>query len=104
MRRVVFLAAAQADLVDILVRVTEASGSRATGRRVVASLRAQCQKLAALPGTLGHPRPDLRPDIRSFPHRNYVIYFRARDDVLEVINVLHSRRDLADRFAAPEEP
>jgi hypothetical protein len=33
-----------------------------------------------------------------------VIYFRVRDDVLEVINILHSRRDLADRFASPEEP
>ncbi|MFC6026323.1 MULTISPECIES: type II toxin-antitoxin system RelE/ParE family toxin [Methylobacterium] len=53
---------------------------------------------------MGRPRPDLRPDIRSFPHRNYVIYFRVRDDVLEVINILHSRRDLADRFASPEEP
>lgn len=99
MSRAVFLTAAQTDLVDVLVHVTELSGSLVTGREVVASLRAQCHKLAALPGTLGGARPELRADIRSFPYRNHVIFFRYVGETLEVVNILHARRDIAGHFA-----
>ena len=104
MRRAVFLAAARTDLVDILVSITERSGSLAAGRDVVAGLRAQCHKLAGLPGMLGRPRLELPPDIRSFPSRNHGIYFRYRDDTLEVVNILHARRDITERLTPPEEP
>jgi hypothetical protein len=54
----------------------------------VDALRQQCRRLASLPGTLGHPRPELRPDIRSFAFKNYVIFFRYEGDTLEVVNIL----------------
>lgn len=103
MRQLVFLTSAREDLIKILVHVTENSGRLGTARTVVASRRAPCQKLAILPGTLGRPRPELRHDIRSFPFRNHVIYFRLRDDVLEVVNILHSRRDVPGRVVLPDD-
>ncbi|MDP4024071.1 type II toxin-antitoxin system RelE/ParE family toxin [Methylobacterium sp. NEAU 140] len=99
MRRAVFLAAARADLVDILVHITESSGSIATGRADVEELRAQCHKLAGLPGTLGRARPELRPDVRSFPYRHHILYFRYVGGAFEVVNILHARRDVADLFS-----
>lgn len=104
MRRAVFLAAAQADLVQILEDVTLASGSLATGQAFVRRLREQCHRLATLPGTLGRARPELRPDIRSSPYRGYIIFFRYLDDTFEVVNILHSRRDIEDVFAGDEVP
>nr|WP_255699807.1 type II toxin-antitoxin system RelE/ParE family toxin [Jiella avicenniae] len=71
---------AQADLVRILTYVTHESGSLPIGRRFVDVLRRKCADLAGLPGMLGTPRPELRPDIRSFPFRGYVIFFRYVDD------------------------
>ena len=59
----------------------------------------QCARLASLPGTLGRARPDLR----SFPFGNYVIFFRYRDDVLEVVNVLEGHRDI-DAFFSESTP
>jgi plasmid stabilization system protein ParE len=47
-----------------------------------------------LPGTLGRARPELRPNIRSFAFRGYVIFFRYEGERLEVINVLEGHRDV----------
>jgi toxin ParE1/3/4 len=58
----------------------------------------QCRKLASLPGTLGRPRPELRPDIRSFPFKGYMIFFRYKDDMFEVVNVLEGHRDVIAYF------
>ncbi len=98
MRRLVYLASARRDLVAILVYLTRESGSPAIGRGFVDALRQQCRKLASLPGTLGRARPELRPDIRSFACKGYVIFFRYDGDVLEVVNVLEGHRDIDASF------
>ena len=54
MRRLVYLAAAQRDLVSILEYITRESGSVAIGVAFTDRLQAQCARLAALPG---HTRP-----------------------------------------------
>lgn len=103
MRRLVYLAAARSDLLDILASVADLSGSVATGRRYVETIRAQCRKLANLPGLIGRARPELRPDIRSTAFRSYVIYFRYVGETFEVVSILHARRDVSSAFQRPEE-
>lgn len=93
MRRLVYLSSAVRDLRDILRYVAQESGDRTVARAFVDRLQQQCVRLAALPGTLGRARPELRPDIRSFPFRGYVIFFRYQDETLEVVNVLEGHRD-----------
>lgn len=93
MRRLRYLPAAQRDLLEILAFISRQSGSLTIAQDFVARLRRQCRRLAELPGTLGRARPELRPDIRSFPFGNYVIFFRYLDDVFEVVNVLEGHRD-----------
>jgi toxin ParE1/3/4 len=97
-RRLVFLASADDDFVTILEYTTREGASLAVGWGFVDRLRRQCRKLAALPGTLGRARPELRPDIRSFPYKGYVIFFRYDQDVLEVVNVLEGHRDIIGYF------
>ena len=98
MRRLVYLASARRDLADILEYVTEESGHLAAGRRFVDALRGQCRKLASLPGTLGRARPELRPDLRSFPFKGYIIFFRCQGNTFEVVNVLEGYRDIVTYF------
>ena len=107
MRRLVYLAAAERDLVSILDYITRESGNPAVGRAFTDRLQGHCAKLASLPGTLGRARPDLHPDIRSSACRGYVVFFRYRDDdVLEVVNILEgtatSRASSPD--ACPTDP
>ncbi len=98
MRRLVYLAAAHRDLAKILEYITRESGSLAIGRGFVDLLRMQCRKPASLPGTLGRARPELQPDIRSFPFKGYVIFFRYVGDRFEVVNVLEGHRDIVAYF------
>jgi toxin ParE1/3/4 len=79
------------------------SGSVSVAQRFVRELRDYCHHLAALPGTLGRARPELRPDLRSMPYKNYVIFFRYVDDRyvddrFEVVNILEGHRDIIAYF------
>ena len=98
MRRLVYLASARRDFGDILEYITRESGHLSIGRGFVEPLRQQCQKLASRPGTLGRPRPELRPDVHSFPFKGYVIFFRYDGDTLEVVNVFEGHRDIDAYF------
>jgi len=102
-RQLVYLLSARDDLNDILRYITRESKSHAIGAAFVDTLRGQCRKLASLPGTLGRPRPELRADIRSFPFKGYVIFFRYADEMLEVVNVLEGHRDVIVYFREDEE-
>ncbi len=98
MRRLVYLASARRDFAAILDHIARESGSATVARRFVEALRQQCRRLASLPGTLGRARPELRPDIRSFAFRNYVILFRYENNTFEVVNVIEGHRDLIAYF------
>ena len=102
MRRLVYTAAAQDDLTDILEYITRESGSLAIGQKFTDRLRGQCQKLSGLPGTLGRARPELRHDMRSFAWKGYVIFFRYLPDEFEIVNVLEGHRDILSYYAEEE--
>jgi toxin ParE1/3/4 len=98
MRRLIYLQAARRDLMAILEHIAREARDVEAGLRFTAILRQQCARLAALPGTLGTARPELRSELRSFPCRGYVIFFRYRDDAVEVVNILHGHRDVIGYF------
>lgn len=98
MPRLTLTDAAVADFAAILDYITRQSGSRTIGRSFTDSLLMQCSRLAGLPGSLGRPRPELRPDIRSFPFRGYVIFFRYHADIFEVVSILEGHRDVIAHF------
>ncbi|MEA3015190.1 MAG: toxin ParE1/3/4 [Sphingomonadales bacterium] len=94
MYRLEYSEAALADLGEIGYFLARESHSRATADAFTDRLIRHCEKLAASIGTLGVARPDLRADLRSLPFGNYTIFFRYRDDLLEIVNILESHRDV----------
>jgi toxin ParE1/3/4 len=47
----------------------------------------------------GRHRPELHPEIRSFPMGNYVVFYRALADAIDVVRVLNRYRDITvDEF------
>lgn len=94
MRRLRYSDAAEANLAEIAVYLAEQSGSRTVAVKFIERLRSKCTQFASLPGTLGTARPELRPDIRSTPFGNYIIFFRYGDGLVEIVNVLGSHRDI----------
>ena len=65
-------------------------------------LRGKCRNLARATIQMGRSRAELRPDLRSHPHGNYVIFFRYVSDALEVVNVLEGHRDVEAFFHKDE--
>ncbi len=98
MRRLILTHAAIEDLASIMDYLTRESGGLRTGKTVTDKLVAQCKRLAELPGTLGRPRPELLPDLRSFPAGSYIIFFRYLPAAFEVVHILHARRDIPAVF------
>jgi plasmid stabilization system protein ParE len=97
-RRAVFLASVEADLLEIYTWLAETSDSLSVADHFVQRLRMQCHHLAGLPGLMGRARPELGEDLRSFPFGAYVIFFRYNNERFEVIDILHGSRDIDALF------
>ena len=89
MARLRYSATARTDLGQIYRYIREQSSSGAVALRFVEQLRRKCGELAGAPIQMGRSRSELRPDLRSHPHGNYVIFFRYVGDVLEVVGSIH---------------
>jgi toxin ParE1/3/4 len=98
MRQVVYLADATDNLREIQ-RFLRREAGLSTARDVVGGLRARCRRIASLPGTLGTDRHQFSDEMRSTPHGSYVIFFRYRDDAVEIVNILHASRDVDGYFS-----
>ena len=98
MRRAVFLASVETDLLEIYTWLAEASDSLSTADRFTQRLRDRCHHIASLPGLMGRARPELGEGLRSIPVDAYVIFFRYVGERFEVVDILHGRRDIDALF------
>jgi plasmid stabilization system protein ParE len=97
-RRVCILAPARRDIAAIYEYIESASGSDATARKFTRLLTDECRHLGRLPTIVGRVRPELGPDIRSFPFKNYILLMRYVGNTLEIVNVIEGHRDIKALF------
>ncbi len=102
MPRLVFSTPALRDLAKIEARIEEVSGSSDTAQSFVELVVSKCSRLAGFETRIGRPRPELLPDLRSFPYRNYIIFFRYTGDSFYVVNILRATRDIGTFFAGTD--
>lgn len=57
-------------------------------------LNGALEKLAHTP-LIGRLRPEIAPEVCSFPVDDYVIFFLALEDGIDVVRFVHGSRDLA---------
>jgi len=86
---------AEADLVDIWIYI--AQDSPANADHLLERIRETLNRLAAMP-FMGQARFDLAPGLRMFPVGSYLICFRPVQDGIEVIRILHGKRNITGRF------
>jgi plasmid stabilization system protein ParE len=43
---------------------------------------------------MGHLRPEIAPNLRSTLVWPYVIFYRVEGDIVQIIRILHGKRDL----------
>ena len=97
-RRLIYTETAEEDLVLIADFISDETGSEDIAESFLDQLDRRCRRLAELPGTLGTPRPELSSGLRSTPHRGYMIFFRYAEGALEIVNILHGRRDIVAHY------
>lgn len=94
MPRVIYSPAAAEDLVDIAAYI--ARDKPGAARRWVQTIRQKCESIASHP-MAGEERPGFGvPGCRSFGVGNYVLFFRAIEDGIEVARIVHGSRDLSN--------
>ncbi|MBE9137770.1 type II toxin-antitoxin system RelE/ParE family toxin [Nodosilinea sp. LEGE 07088] len=55
------------------------------------------QRIGQFPN-IGRQRDELYPNLRSFPHRQYLIFYRLLDNEIEVFRVVSGYQDLTALF------
>lgn len=60
-------------------------------------LDGKCQLLAKFP-EMGRARHEFLINLRSFPVKNYLIFYLPIDDGIEILRVLHATRDIKQVF------
>jgi toxin ParE1/3/4 len=93
----VFSELAEGDLADIWVSIALDSIEHAD--RFIEELRDKAALLAEQP-LMGIARPDFGKDVRSFPHRDYLLIYRPLEFGVGVARVVHGARDLR-RLSVP---
>ena len=86
---------AEADLVDIWRYI--AQDSPANADRMLDRINGTLSRLATMP-FMGQARFDLAPGLRMFPVGSYLLFFRPIQDGIEMIRVLHGKRNISGRF------
>jgi toxin ParE1/3/4 len=91
------------DLADIAVYLAEESGSDDLAFRFLDAAEASFEKLASMPA-MGVAREYRGPKLegvrmwRIAGFDNYMIFYRPAERVVEIIRVIHGRRDIEDMF------
>ncbi len=86
---------AELDLLEIWFFIAEDNENAAD--RFLDLLAQKCDLLAENP-KIGRAREELAPDLRSFPVKRYMIYYRPMEDGIEVVRVLSAYRDAESIF------
>jgi toxin ParE1/3/4 len=93
--RLEFSPESQLDLIEIAAFIAQDNPARA--KSFVDELEADCGRLVTQPG-IGAPRPELGDRVRVLPHGRYLIFYRPDENVVRIARVLHSARDVGQRF------
>jgi toxin ParE1/3/4 len=88
---------ADEDLVEIWGYLARQASVRVADRQLN-EIDAACETLKAWPYS-GRKRDELLTGMRSVPVHPYVVFYRVRNDGIEIVRVLHGRRDVASIFA-----
>ena len=65
--------------------------------RFLDRIQERCLALAGFP-KMGVSREELKPDLRSQPVGNYLIFYFPLEDGIDIVRVLHGSRDIERLF------
>ncbi len=97
MTRVLWTELAESDLNNIHFYIGTTNHSPAAADRWFDSIRERSHSYAGQP-EMGELRSQFGPGVRVFSFGDYVVFYRTIDDGIEILRVLHGRRDYPTLF------
>ena len=94
-RRIEYLFPAISDIERIWQYVAGSSGVTIADR-LIDKIDASLHQTIALHPNSGRLRPELGPEIRSFPIVPYVAFYQVAGRNVQILRVLHGRRDIRE--------
>jgi toxin ParE1/3/4 len=91
--KVGYTIAAQRDLFEIGSWIAQDNPTRA--ETFVSELEKACESLSDMPRAFPILSYRGGAQVRRKPYRNYLIFYRVRKDMVEILHVLHGARDYA---------
>ncbi|MEX2216474.1 MAG: type II toxin-antitoxin system RelE/ParE family toxin [Phycisphaeraceae bacterium] len=85
-----------ADLDDIWEHIAKHNPQAAD--RWIEELLAKCNSLVEWPRS-GRARPELTKGLRSYPHGDYLIFYKPQKDTVFIARIVHGARNLDGLFA-----
>lgn len=95
MPRVLRTRQAETDVLEIWIFIAEDSIRAADG--LLDRFEQVFHTLSTQP-RMGRRRPELSPDLRSFPVGDYLVFYEPLDDGIQLIRVLSGYRDIESLF------
>jgi toxin ParE1/3/4 len=86
---------AEVDVLEITGFIS--SGDEAVVRKFVGRLTEVLDSLAEHP-EMGKRRDDLREGLRSISFNPYLVFYKVKDDEVEIVRIIHGARDIAALF------
>ena len=86
---------AEADIAEIRRYISRDNASAAD--RLIGDFFDLFQSLGTNP-EIGQQRPELRLDLRSISHGNYVVFFYPAENGADIVGVIHGARDIDTLF------
>jgi toxin ParE1/3/4 len=96
-RRIAWAPAAKQDLLSLWRYYSKVASSEIADK-LVGEIEAASNRLRTLP-LLGRTRDEVAPGLRSLIVHPYTVFYRIKDDAVEIVRVLHEHRDFATAFA-----
>jgi toxin ParE1/3/4 len=91
---------ARDDLDAIWLYIARESGNSGVATRTIGSIADKFGLFARFPFIGKRLESDLRPNVRTFPVNNFVIFYSVKSDEIRILRIIHASRDARAVFAA----
>ncbi|MBU0728843.1 MAG: type II toxin-antitoxin system RelE/ParE family toxin [Proteobacteria bacterium] len=79
------------DLMELWLYV--ANDSPQSADKFIDHIQQQCLLICSTP-KIGRERGELLPGLRSLPVKRYIVYYRIKNEVIEIVRVMSGYRDI----------
>lgn len=96
MGQILFTPLASEDLQEVWAYLAE-KADRETANKFLVEIKNKGENVSSFPES-GRVRHEFLLNLRSFPFKNYVVFYLPLVDGIEVLRILHSSRDIQQVF------